>query len=73
MTASSLKLLRALPVVVTALTGEQVAPDPGPAADLGVLVPRRGDPGEVQNELVRFPDADSLFEQALRTVQDRQS
>ncbi len=55
------------------MTGEQVAADAGPAAELGVLVITREDLDEVQNELVRFPDADSLFERGLRAVQDRQS
>jgi hypothetical protein len=71
--ASNMKHLRVLPVIVTALTREQVEADAGPAADLGVLVVTREDLDEVQNELIRFPDADSLFERGLRAVQDRQS
>ena len=71
--ASNMTHLRVLPVIVTAMTGEQVAADAGPAAELGVLVITREDLDEVQNELVRFPDADSLFERGLRAVQDRQS
>lgn len=71
--ASNMKHLRVLPVIVTAMTGEQVAADAGPAAELGVLVITREDLDEVQNELVRFPDADALFERGLRAVQDRQS
>jgi hypothetical protein len=71
--ASNLKHLRVLPVIVTAMTSDQVAADAGPAADVGVLVVTREDLDEVQNELVRFPDANSLFERGLRAVQDRQS
>lgn len=71
--ASNMKHIRVLPVVVTAMTSNQVAADAGPAADLGVLVITREDLDEVQNELVRFPDADSLFERGIRAVQDRQS
>lgn len=71
--ASNMKHLRVLPVIVTAMTGEQVAADAGPAADLGVLVLTREDLDEVQHELVRFPDADAFFERGLRTVRDRQS
>lgn len=71
--ASNMKHLRVLPVIVTALTRGQVEADAGLAADLGVLVVTREDLDEVQNELIRFPDADSLFERGLRTVQDRQS
>lgn len=71
--SSNMKHLRVLPVVVTAMTAEQVAADAGPAADLGVLVITREDLDEMQNELVRFPDADSFFERGLRAVQDRQS
>ncbi len=71
--ASNMKHLRVLPVIVTAMTRGQVEADAGPAADLGVLVVTREDLDEVQNELIRFPDADSLFERGLRAVQDRQS
>jgi len=71
--ASNMKHLRVLPVIVTAMTSDQVAADMGPAAELGVLVVTREDLDDVQNELVRFPDADSLFERGLRAVQDRQS
>ncbi len=71
--ASNMKHLRVLPVIVTAMTREQVEADAGPAADLGVLVVTREGLDEVQNELIRFPDADSLFERGLRAVQDHQS
>lgn len=71
--ASNMKHVRVLPVIVTAMTAEQVAADAGPAADLGVLVITREDLDEVQTELARFPDADSLFERGLRAVLDRQS
>lgn len=71
--SSNMKHLRVLPVIVTAMTAEQVAADAGPAADLRVLVITSADLDEVHNELVRFPDADSFFERGLRTVQDRQS
>jgi hypothetical protein len=71
--ASNMKHLRVLPVIVTAMTSEQVEADAGSAADLGVLVLTRENLDEVQNELIRFPDADSLFERGLRAVQDRQS
>lgn len=71
--ASNMKHLRVLPVIVTAMTREQVEADAGPAADLGVLVVTREDLDGVQNELIRFPDADAFFERGLRVVQDRQS
>lgn len=71
--ASNMKHLRVLPVIVTAMTRDQVEADAGPAADLGVLVVTREDLAEVQNELIRFPDADALFERGLRAVQDQQS
>ena len=71
--ASNMKHLRVLPVIVTAMTTDQVEADAGPAADTGVLVVTREDLDEVQNELIRFPDADALFERGLRAVQDRQS
>lgn len=62
-----------MPVIVTAMTNAQVAADLGPATELGVLVITREDLESVQNELIRFPDADSLFERGLRAIQDRQS
>ncbi len=71
--SSNMKHLRVLPIIVTAMTCEQVEADAGPAADLGVLVITQEDLDEIQNELIRFPDADSLFERGLRAVQDRQS
>lgn len=71
--ASNMKHLRVLPVIVTAMTSEQVDADTGPALDLGVLVIAREDLEEVQRELVRSPDADALFERGLRAVRDRQS
>lgn len=71
--ASNMKHLRVLPVIVTAMTSEQVAADAGPAADLGVLVVTRENLDEMQKELIRFPDADALFERGLRAIQDRQS
>jgi hypothetical protein len=70
---SNMKHLRVLPVIVTAMTSKQVEADAGPATDLGVLVVTREDLDEVDSELIRFPDADSLFERGLRAVQDRQS
>jgi len=73
LTSSNMTHLRVLPVIVTAMSSEQVAADTGPAVDLGVLVITREDLDEAQTELLRFPDADSLFERGLRAVQDRQS
>ena len=73
LSASNMKHLRVLPVIVTAMPSVQIAADAGPAADLGVLVITREDLDQVQHELVRFPDADALFERGLRTLQDRQS
>lgn len=73
LTNANMKQLRVLPVIVTAMTREQVEADAGPAADLGILVVTREDLDEVQNELIRFPDANSLFERGLRAVQERQS
>lgn len=70
---SNMKHLRVLPVIVTAMTGSEVAADAGAATDLGVLVITREDLDDVQNELIRFPNADSLFERGLQALQDRQS
>ncbi len=48
--ASNMKHFRVLPVIVTAMTSEQVEADAGPATDLGVLVITREDLDEVQND-----------------------
>ncbi len=73
LSASNMKHLRVLPVIVTAMTIDQVAADLGPATELGILVITRENLENIQNELIRFPDADSLFERGLRAVQERQS
>lgn len=71
--AANMRHLRVLPVIITAMTSEQVSADMGAAADLGVLVIAREGLGEIEKELIRFPDADSLFERGLHAVQDRQA
>lgn len=73
LSASNMKHLRVLPVMVTAMTIDQIAADLGPATELGILVVTRENLENVQAELIRFPDADSLFERGLRAIQDRQS
>jgi hypothetical protein len=73
LSASNMKHVRVLPVMVTAMTSDQVAADLGPATELGVLVVTRENLENAHNDLVRFPDADSLFERGVRAVEDRQS
>lgn len=73
LSASNMKHLRVLPAIITAMTIDQVAADFGPATELGVLVITRENLENIQNELIRFPDADALFERGLSAVQDRQS
>lgn len=70
---SNLRHVRVLPVIVTAMSREQVEADVGPATDLGVLVITRENLDEAQNELIRYPNPDALFERGMRSVQDRQS
>lgn len=71
--AANMRHLRVLPLIISAMTSEQVSADVGAATDLGVLVIAREGLDEMENELIRFPDADSLFERGLRAVQERQA
>ncbi len=70
---SNLKYIRVLPAIVTALTAEQVAVDVPQAEEIGILVLTSESFDDAFNELLRFPDANSLFERAMVLVQDKKS
>ncbi|MDC6170839.1 hypothetical protein [Paucibacter sp. XJ19-41] len=62
---SNMRHVRVLPVIVTAMTAEQVKSDADQAAEIGVLVLTREDLENSFEELLRTPNADDLFERAL--------
>lgn len=73
LSTSGLQHVRVLPVIVTAMTREEVKADLGAAAETGVLVLTKEDLEAVLNEgRLRFPNADQLFEQALEKLAESQ-
>ena len=71
--ASNMKNLRVLPVIVTAMTAEQVKADLAQAEEIGVLVLTKENLDQVFNELLRYPDADRLFERAMVSMEDKRT
>ena len=69
--ASNMKHVRMLPIIITAMTREQVKADLAQAQETGIVVVAREDLEEILNEIVRFPDADSLFERAVQSLQPK--
>ncbi|CAJ4290228.1 hypothetical protein [Burkholderia pseudomallei] len=66
---SGLQHIRVLPIIVTAMTREEIKADLSAAAETGVLVLSREDLEAVfQDERLRFANADQLFDQALQKV-----
>jgi len=73
LSTSGLQHVRVLPVIVTAMTREEVKADLGAAAETGVLVLTREDlEAAFHNERLRFANADQLFDQALQKLADSQ-
>lgn len=70
---SNLRQFKVLPVIVSALTDEQLKADAGAADESGVLVVGREGIDSLLSEQYRFPDADALFDRAWQSVQDRQA
>ncbi|HGO6133889.1 TPA: hypothetical protein ACK3RT_004007 [Burkholderia cepacia] len=71
LSASGLQHVRVLPVIVTAMTREAVKVDLGAATEAGILVLTRENIEAVfNNESLRFANADQLFEQALKNLDD---
>jgi hypothetical protein len=71
--SSNMKHIRVLPVMVTALSADQVKADLAPAEEIGVLVLTKENLDNAFDELLRFPDADRLFEQAITSASDKQT
>lgn len=69
--ASNMKHFRVLPVIVTAMTAEQVKADMAQAEEIGVLVLTKENLDEVFNELLLYPDANSLFERAMMSMEEK--
>jgi hypothetical protein len=67
---SNMQHHRVLPVIVTAMTREQVKADLSQAKDSGAVVVTRNNLEEAFDVLLRFPDADSLFEQAIQSLRE---
>lgn len=67
--ASNMKHLRILPMVITAMTREQVKADLAQAEQTGIVVVTRDNLEEILNETSRFPNADSLFERAIQSLE----
>lgn len=65
---SNMKHLRILPVIITAMTLEQVKADVSQAEDTGILVLTKEDLEQITDELLRFPNADNLFEKGMQKV-----
>lgn len=68
--AANMRHLDILPVIITAMTREQVKADLAPADEIGVIVLTRENLEQVFNELLRFPDADRLFTKAMQTLRE---
>lgn len=70
--ASNMRHLRVLPMIVSALTMEQVKVDVPAAEENGILVlTRESLSSALDVEIFRFPDADALFKQGLSLVEER--
>ena len=71
LSTSGLQHVRVLPIIVTAMTREAVKADLGAATEAGILVLAREDLEAVFNdERLRFANADQLFEQALKSMDE---
>lgn len=74
LTASNMKHLRVLPVIVTALTAEQVNADVAQAEEVGILVLTKAELTSMLDvDLHRYPDADGLFERAFSEMESRRA
>jgi hypothetical protein len=69
--SSNMKGIRVLPVIVTAMNLDEVKADVAQVEELGVLILTRENIETALNDLIRFPDANGLFEQGMNAVQDR--
>lgn len=68
--ASHQKHIRLLPIIISSMTREQVKGDIDQAKKLGILVLTRQDLEWALSEVMRFPNADKLYEEGIQTVQN---
>lgn len=68
---SNMRHLRILPVIITAMNLEQVKADIAQAEETGILVLTKENLEKISNELVRFPNADSLYERGIVEVREK--
>lgn len=72
--ASNMKHLRVLPVIVTAMTVEQVLVDIPSAEENGILVLTRENlTNALKTELIRYPNADNLFARGIAQMEERRA
>lgn len=71
--SSNMKHVRLLPVMVTALATEQAKADIPAAEENAVLVLTKEHIDRGLEDLLRFPDADSLFQRAFTAVAQKQA
>jgi hypothetical protein len=71
---SNMKHLRVLPMIVTAMTAEQVQVDIPSAEENGILVlTRENITNALKTELIRYPNADNLFARAIAHVEEKRT
>lgn len=69
--ASNMQHLQVLPVIVSAMTREQIQADLSQAVETGVYVVTREDLEQMIPELLRLPDPDDMFERAVQELRDK--
>lgn len=69
--ASHQKHIRLLPIIISSMTKEQVKGDIDQAKKLGILVVTREDLEWALTEVMRFPNADKLYEEGIQIVQNQ--
>lgn len=60
--------LRVLPVIITAMTKDEISADADQARQLGIVVITRENLERVQEEILRAPDGDRYFAQAIQSL-----
>lgn len=72
--ASNMKHLHVLPVIVSAMTVEQVNVDIPSAEENGILVLTRENlTNALETELIRYPNADNLFARGMAHMEERRT
>lgn len=65
---SNFSHLRVLPVIVTAMTKDEISADADQARQLGIVVVTRENLERLQEEILRAPDGDRYFTQAIQSL-----